>query len=285
MHMNYKTRLATRNELDLAVEWAAKEGWNPGLHDAQVFWNTDPQGFVVLEKDGEMIGSGSIVSYEGKFGFMGFFIIKPEFRSHGLGTKLWFYRRDKLLSRLKRGAAIGMDGVFNMQPFYTKGGFKFSHRDLRMEVKGEKFDTCPMVSKIRDEDFSQISVLDTKCFGFDRKVFLKGWLQMPESLGVKYLDGNDLKGFGLIRKCRSGYKIGPLFANNFEIADELFKTLANFANGDTICLDIPEINKDAVKLAAKYDMKECFGCARMYYGNAPDLPYDQIYGVTTFELG
>ena len=60
-------------------------------------------GFVVLEKDGEMIGSGSIVSYDEKFGFMGFFIIKPEYRSKGLGTKLWFWRRDKLLSRLKKG--------------------------------------------------------------------------------------------------------------------------------------------------------------------------------------
>lgn len=54
----YKIRNMARKELDTAIEWAAKEGWNPGLYDAEVFWNTDPRGFYALEKDGEVIGSG-----------------------------------------------------------------------------------------------------------------------------------------------------------------------------------------------------------------------------------
>ena len=27
------------------VEWAKTEGWNPGPHDAEVYWSTDPNGF------------------------------------------------------------------------------------------------------------------------------------------------------------------------------------------------------------------------------------------------
>jgi hypothetical protein len=46
-----------------------------------------------------MIGGGTFISYDGKFGFMVLFIVKPEFRSAGAGTPLWFYRRDRLLSR------------------------------------------------------------------------------------------------------------------------------------------------------------------------------------------
>jgi len=46
-------RRATRDELNLAVEWAAGEGWNPGLHDADLFWDTDPDGFVCAERNGE----------------------------------------------------------------------------------------------------------------------------------------------------------------------------------------------------------------------------------------
>lgn len=94
-----------------------------------------------------------------------------------------------------------------------------------------------------------------------------------------------IKGYGVIRKCVKGFKVGPLFAQNYKVADELFKALSSFANGDTIYLDIPETNKDALKLAENYNMKQCFGCARMYLGKAPKLPYNQIYGVTTFELG
>ena len=56
-------RRMTRDELDTLVEWAAREGWNPGLDDAEVFWNTDPNGFVAAEISCELVGGGSIVAY------------------------------------------------------------------------------------------------------------------------------------------------------------------------------------------------------------------------------
>ena len=274
-----------RDELNVAVEWAAKEGWNPGLDDAEVFWQTDPDGFIALEKDGDLIGSGSIVSYNGEFGFMGFFIVKPEHRGKGIGTKLWYYRRDKLLGRLKEGAIIGMDGVFDMQSFYAEGGFKFSHRNLRMESIAFSAHYSGNVVKITPKDFEKINRFDKKFFGFERKTFLEGWLNMKHSTPFMYVEDSEIKGYGVVRKCRTGFKIGPLFAIDFEIADELFKTLSSVADGDSIYLDVLEVNKNAMKLAKKYKMKESFGTARMYYGKAPNLPYSQIYGVTTFELG
>ena len=105
----------TRDELDVLVEWAAREGWNPGLDDAEVFWNTDPDGFVVAEIDGELVGGGSIVAYDKRYGFMGFFIMRPDCRGRGLGDRLWNERKRRLLGRLNADASIGMDGVFNMQ--------------------------------------------------------------------------------------------------------------------------------------------------------------------------
>jgi len=61
----------TRDELDTLVEWAALEGWNPGSNDADLFWATDRDGFIAAAIDGELIGRGSIVAYEKKYGFMG----------------------------------------------------------------------------------------------------------------------------------------------------------------------------------------------------------------------
>lgn len=280
----YKIRKMSRLELDVAVEWAAKEGWNPGLHDAGVFWDTDPDGFIALEKDGEMVGSVSGVSYNGNFGFGGFFILKPEYRNQRLGTELADYFVKNLSQRLKKDAAIGIDGVFNMQPTYAKWGFVFSHRNLRMESVAQVHEYSDKVQEVTQDDFEQICELDKQCFGFDRKAFLKGWLELPKSKALKYVDSG-LKGYGVIRKCVAGYKIGPLFALNYEVADELFKGLSSYAAGELVYLDTPEVNKDAVKLAKNYGMKEMFGCARMYYGKAPELPYKQIFGVTTFELG
>jgi N-acyl-L-homoserine lactone synthetase len=48
---------------------------------------------------------------------------------------------------------------------------------------------------------------------------------------------------------------------------------------------LAEINTDAMKLVAQKNMKEIFGCARMYFNTIPNLLNENIYGVTTFELG
>ena len=41
----------------------------------------------------------------------------------------------------------------------------------------------------------------------------------------------------------------------------------------------------AMALAARYDMKQVFGTARMYKGAPPAVALDGTFGVTTFELG
>ncbi len=112
-----------RAELDALVDWAADEGWNPGLNDAEIFWAADPAGFVAAEVDGRLVGGGSIVSYDDAFGFMGFFIVAPSCRGRGLGRRLWQHRRRALLARLAPGASIGLDGAFALGPFYAEGGF------------------------------------------------------------------------------------------------------------------------------------------------------------------
>lgn len=78
----------TRPELDLAMEWAAAEGWNPGLRDADSFYQADPEGFILALLDGRPAGSVSAVRYGQDFGFIGLFIVKPEYRGGRLGIAL-----------------------------------------------------------------------------------------------------------------------------------------------------------------------------------------------------
>src|SRR5690554_772029 len=81
-------RTMSREDLAVAVEWAAREGWNPGLDDAAAFFAADPEGFLLAEIDGEPIGTISAVRYGADYGFVGFYIVKPEFRGHEVGWKL-----------------------------------------------------------------------------------------------------------------------------------------------------------------------------------------------------
>ncbi len=274
-----------REHLDILINWAEQEGWNPGPYDADVYWKTDPDGYYGYIEDNKLIAGGSIVSYNAEFGFMGFFIVKPEYRSKGLGRKLWYLRRDTLLSRLNEGASIGMDGVVDMQPFYRKGGFEIAFRDIRMEAVGQSFDVSTLITLIDETGIGDVLEYDKMCFGFNRESFMKAWLKMPESKTFQLRSGNKLKGFAVLRKANRGFKIGPLFADDQIIAEEILKSCFNAAGNEPIFLDIPMINNNAIKLAEKFEMTPVFECARMYYGKSPVVPINKIFGITTFELG
>ena len=274
-----------RNGLKTLVDWAKAEGWNPGENDFDVFWKTDPDGYYGFYFEQTLIAGGAVVSYAGVFGFMGLFIVHPDYRGQGIGTKLWYARRDLLLSRLQKGASIGMDGVVDMQPFYEKGGFRIAFRDERHECTGREMAFSPNISSITREDFEKLYQYDQLCFGCNRHLFLTNWLTMPNSSPFKYSEGQELKGYAVIRKVNVGYKIGPLFADDDAIAEELYKACLNAAVGEPVFLDIPVINQGAVALVKKYDAKYTFECARMYHGDAPDMAMNKVYGITTFELG
>lgn len=274
-----------QNGVKILTTWAQQEGWNTGLYDADVYFKTDPDGFYGFHYNDELIAGGSIVSYNGEFGFMGFFIVKPEYRAHGIGRKLWYHRRDMLLSRLHKNASIGLDGVVAMQSFYQKGGFKIAFRDVRYEKKGTAFTIDSSISIIEDADFENILAYDQQCFGFSRPQFLKPWLQLPLNKTFKYVKNGQLKGFAIVRKATIGYKICPLFADNLEVADELYKACLNAVNGELVYIDIPMDNEDAKTLIKKYEATYIFECARMYLGNPPKVAINKIFGITTFELG
>ncbi|MFC5694690.1 GNAT family N-acetyltransferase [Pseudomonas sp. GCM10022186] len=282
-------RNMTRAELDLLVGWAAREGWNPGLHDAGLFWATDPEAFVAAELDGELIGGGAITSYGGEFGFMGFFIVRPEFRRRGLGNTLWHVRRDRLIARLRPGAAIGMDGVFAMQDYYAKGGFAFSHRNLRFRVELAEQPAPPATGEevvpLDNFRFEEVLAYDRTCFPAMRPAFLQGWITQPDALALGCRRRGRLSGYGVVRRCLEGCKVGPLFADDAAVAEALFAQLAGFAAGGPLFLDAPENNPAAMELVQRHGMSEVFGCARMYLGPPPPVADQRIFGVTTFELG
>jgi GNAT superfamily N-acetyltransferase len=281
-------RNMTRSEVDDLVDWAAGEGWNPGLHDAGLFWATDPEAFIAAAVGGELAGGGAITSYHGAFGFMGFFILRPEFRGRGYGNALWHARRERLIARLRPGATIGLDGVFTMQDYYAKGGFVFSHRNMRFRAEipegpppAGDGDIVPLAAV----PFDQVLDYDRTCFPALRPVFLKAWIAQPDSLALGCHRDRKLLGYGVARRCRDGCKIGPLFADDASTAETLYGHLAGFAAGGPLFLDAPENNLPAMELVRRHAMTKVFGCARMYLGPPPDIAHGRIFGVTTFELG
>ena len=272
---------ATRADLDLMVAWAAREGWNPGLADADCFHAADPAGFLIGRIAGQPSACISVVTYEPAFAFLGFYMVKPELRGRGYGLHLWQAGMARLDNRI-----VGLDGVIAQQENYKRSGFVLAHRNIR-------FGGLPGCEQPRDTRIVSISanlvdavtVYDRPFFPAARDAFLHCWLRPERRAGRALIENGAVRGYGVVRACRQGFKIGPLFADSDEGADLLFRALAAGAKGAEVFLDCPEPNRAATDLAARYGLSPVFETARMYRGRAPDLPLPRIYGITTFELG
>lgn len=273
--------IATRADLDLMVAWAAKEGWNPGLADADCFHAADPAGFLIEHLGDEPIGCISVVKYEPAFAFLGFYIVKPELRGQGHGWRIW----QNGMARLD-GRVVGLDGVIAQQENYKKSGFVLAHRNIRFG--GAPNCEAPRDTRIVAIDADLVGAVrayDRPFFPATRDAFLRCWLRPEQREGRALIEDGTLRGYGVIRPCRRGFKIGPLFADSDDRADLLFRALAASAKGEDVFLDCPEPNRPATDLAARYGLAPVFETARMYRGAAPTLPLARIFGITTFELG
>lgn len=269
----------TEDEVHLAVDWAAREGWNPGLADAGAFRAADPDGFLIGRVDGVPVAVISAVSYPGGFSFVGLYIVDPQWRGRGYGWALW----SEALARTT--GIVGLDGVVEQQANYARSGFVLAHRSVR-------FGGVPSGAEHGDvdllgiDDLTAVQAVDAACFGAPRPEFLRRWLAVPGGCAAGVRSGSGLSGYGVIRPAREGMKVGPLFADDADTARAILGRLVAHAGADTpVYLDVPEPHLEGVALAREQGLVPVFETARMYRGGTLDLPLDRVFGITTFELG
>lgn len=273
------------HELNTVLDWAAAEGWNPGLHDAACFYPADPGGFLVGMAGGELAASIFAVAYGAGFGFIGGYIVKPAFRGRGYGMALWGVAMARLAGR-----NVGLDGVLARQADYARSGFRLAHRNIRYAGEGGAGPaTVPGAGQAVDLSsfpFEDVARYDRRYFADKRSAFLRCWIAQPHSVALGIAGPHGLAGYAVLRPCREGYKIGPLFADTPAGAEALYTSLlARASPGAPVFLDVPEPNAEAMALAARHRMRACFETARMYTGPQPALCLERQYGITTFELG
>jgi hypothetical protein len=278
-------RPASRAEYQTAVDWAAAEGWNPGLDDLAAFFAADPEGFLMGWRNGAPVASISVVRYGPDYGFLGFYIVRPDQRGTGAGIAIWNAGMAHLGNRI-----IGLDGVPDQQENYKKSGFVLADETVR-------YSGIPRLSEASGDDIrdlgpdmlNALTGYDARFYPGPRAAFIHAWT-LPSAETRRHtkvaLNSGEIVGYGAIRQCREGYKIGPLFAETEATADALVKALCNdIPPAAPIAIDAPARNQAATALVARLGLKPSFGAPRMYKGPEPALPTQETFGITTMELG
>jgi ribosomal protein S18 acetylase RimI-like enzyme len=276
---DFRFRPMKPDEVALALDWAAAEGWNPGFADAACFGAVDPAGFLVGEHQGRPAATISVVNYDDTFAFLGFYIVRPDLRGRGFGLRLWQAGIAHAGAR-----TIGLDGVVAQQGNYRKSGFALAYNNVRYggvpAGRGPAAATVPLA----EAPFDLIARDDAHVFPASRAVFLRSWMSAPGHVGRALMRDQRLVAWGVIRPCRRGRKIGPLVADDRAAAETIFAALIGEDRSE-VFLDVPQVNGEAVALARAVGLAPVFETARMYSGPIRPVAVERIFGVTTFELG
>ncbi len=240
-----RIRVMRPDEIALAADWAAAEGWNPGLADAACFATVDPGGFFIGEVGGAPAASVSCVNYDERFAFLGFYIVRGDLRGRGYGLRIW-----NAAIAHARPRTIGLDGVVAQQGNYRKSGFQLAYANIRYGGSVAPLPAPPAgIVPLTDVPFASV-------------------------------EADDATGFP-----GPGSRIGPLVADDRAAAEAIFAALVAAAGPGQVFLDVPSVNRDAVALTHDHGLAPVFETARMYTGAIRPVRLERVFGVTTFELG
>ena len=263
-----------------AIAWADAEGWNPGLDDGERFLAADPDSFLATERAGEIVATVSCALYGEAYAFIGFYIVRSDLRARGIGSALF----DRALRRAD-GRVVGLDGVLAQQASYERRGFLLAYRNVRWRTIGGG-GRPPGRVELSSVPFEELLAFDEAVFGTERERFLRAWIDRPPGHAIACIKEGSLVGYGVLRPCQVGAKVGPLMAEDEDVAELLLTGLVAAAGpGREVFVDMPAANSRARFLRATREVEPSFETVRMYLHGRPPEDLQRTFGVTTFELG
>jgi|GEM_PF-2720231 len=278
----FQIRPAVAEDIPLIYQLAHLEGWNYGVDDIWVATQAMLNSFIVGIVGNQIVACRAVTPYE-SFTYCSFLLVKPEFRSLGYGRQV----QTMVLEQVGAGNMIvdkmpGTDRWSREHGFQSSDLFCSYHLDshTRNDVCEQSLPIFPVHSFLED-----VLDYDASFFPSSRRSYMKTWLSMPHSNGVLWYDENAVRGYGVIRKANKGYRIGPLYAENSEIACHLFRALIAGLQNESIALSMPEQSPLTHSLVAAFQLRPTVRLQRMYSKSPLDIPYEKIAAITNFTFG
>ena len=218
---------------------SAEAGWNQTAPDWRLMLETG-EGIGQLTAEGELAASALILPYGGRLAWIGMVLTSESFRRRGLATAnlRWAIRRCEEL-----GLVAGLDATPAGREVYRPLGFEAEFGLTRFKAEAsaamagapEGVTLRPMLV----DDLDRVAQADADAFGAERH-HLVAYLRKsaPES-GWVAERGSDLAGFVLGRPGRLARHIGPLCAQDVEVAGALLgRALGD--RQEPVSIDVPD---------------------------------------------
>ncbi len=290
-HPVLQIRPLERGDIAAVTAWARQEGFAPGSGDVAIYRHTDRQGIWMGWLGRERVGCITGVRYTAAYGFLGLYLVQPQWRGRGYGLQLWRHA----LEHLADLPCIGLEAATDRVADYAGWGFAPASPTTRWQVISDGQQSPPASAEgwqlVEGNAIPEwaVQAFDAQREPSPRPHFLSQWLHHPAGTVLALIDAaGACHGFGRIRPCLlprgEGWRIGPLMAETPGAASLLLQGLLRRHPG-VVLIDAPGANAAAGPLLQRLGFSPVGTTLRMYRGEAPAVSLRDVYGLACLELG
>lgn len=261
-------------------------GWNQTTEDWR-YMLEHGEGFGRTDTDGKLIASAMALPY-GAFGWVCMVLVSPDHRRRGIAKGLM----DKVVTQLAdNGIVAGLDATPAGREVYSQIGFDDVYGLKRMELQAaaqftnESERTPVRIEPITPDQMDEVSNYDSVLFGGDRSALLRHLHGRQPNLAFAAWAGQWMAGYVLGRDGRVATQIGPVVAEDDDIAVALAERALRNVKGP-VFIDATERNVTVVEWLLERGFQHQRPYTRMLYNRRE--PFDdaeRIFAVAGPELG
>jgi GNAT superfamily N-acetyltransferase len=281
----------TLDDIPAGLALCRASRWNQTDADWRTFLSGAPDGAVVADEGGRVVGSAATMPY-GPFTWVSMVLVDPAARGRGVGTALL----EHVLTLVPAGSVARLDATPLGEPLYRKLGFEqdyslarwfCDHGTIAPGVPTTRTTPAPgRVRPLAESDREAIRDIDVNVFGASRASLLERLPAEAPELAWVCEQGSLIRGYVLGRRGHVRDHIGPLIADSVDAATQLLDACLRTQTTRGLVIDAPDAQagwRDAL-LARGFAIERPF--VRMFRGPlvAPGDPA-RIFAITGPEFG
>jgi ribosomal protein S18 acetylase RimI-like enzyme len=261
------------SDLDGALRLTRAASWNQLAADWERLLFLEPEGCFVLECNGQVAASTTVLCYGKELAWVGMVLTAPEFRRRGFAEALIVHALEFAESR--KIAELKLDATDSGIELYRKYGFVDECEIERWHRNPGPVEPTEVSGYSPDPAYDQIN------FGADRTHLLR---ELAKS-GAASIFG---EGYAMGRPGFSAAYFGPCVAKSGAVARRLLRWFLADHSEERVFWDLFPANKEAVRIAEEFGFSPVRRLTRMVLSGAgahriSNSP--EVFAIAGFELG
>jgi GNAT superfamily N-acetyltransferase len=276
----------TAAEAEAALPLSAEAGWNQTAADWR-FMLGQGRGVGVRDASGRWMGSALALSFGQELSWIGMVLVAKDARRRGIGTRL--LARAVAMAR-DTGRIPGLDATELGRPVYLPLGFRDLYAVSRLRVEAPIAAVPPppgcTVRPLTSADLPAVAAFDAPRSAMERAHVLAYLLGQAPAQAFVAESGGRIAGYVLGRPGRTAFQVGPVVADESEIALALMSLALSRLTGPVL-LDVPDEHASLRVFLDRVGATRQRGFTRMTLGAPPpglDRPV-AVFALAGPELG